>query len=165
MKHILCLAAITLPVIQALCQQTKDETREEPSVEVVMEEPVVFEVVTQDSEKEIYTVVEESSSPKIGINELKPFFAKNIRYPKKAKKKKIEGTVFVQFIVGKDGTLNDFQIVKTLDKECDAEAINVIKKTGNWNPGKQRGKPVNQRMVLPVRFKLDAADPDKKKKK
>ncbi len=66
----------------------------------------------------------------------------------------IEGKVFVEFVVDKDGSLTQFIVVKGIGAGCDEEAVRIIQNSPPWSPGKQRGKPVKQRMVLPIFFTL-----------
>ena len=66
----------------------------------------------------------------------------------------IEGKVFVQFVVDKDGNLTNVQAIKGIGAGCDEEAVRVIAKAKRWSPGKQRGRPVKVRMILPITFKL-----------
>ena len=66
----------------------------------------------------------------------------------------IEGKVYVQFVVDKDGTLTDVKALKGIGAGCDEEAVRVIQEAPKWKPGKQRGRPVKVRMVLPIIFKL-----------
>jgi periplasmic protein TonB len=66
----------------------------------------------------------------------------------------IEGRVFVQFIVEKDGTMTDVQAIKGIGGGCDEEAIRVVATSPKWKPAKQRGKAVRQRMILPITFIL-----------
>jgi protein TonB len=66
----------------------------------------------------------------------------------------IEGKVYVQFVVDKDGTLTDIKALKGIGAGCDEEAVRVIGGSPKWKPGKQRGRPVKVRMVLPIIFKL-----------
>ena len=68
----------------------------------------------------------------------------------------IEGKVFVQFVVEKDGSLSDVHVIKGIGAGCDEEAIRVVQNAPKWKPAKQRGRPVRQRLVLPLTFKLAA---------
>jgi protein TonB len=65
-----------------------------------------------------------------------------------------EGKVFVQFVINKDGSISDVVAIKGIGAGCDEEAVRIIQSSPQWTPGKQRGKPVKQRMVLPITFKL-----------
>jgi TonB family protein len=103
---------------------------------------------------DVYTIVEEIASP---ANEFKVFYEElsmQIKYPEQARKMGVEGKVFIEFVVNADGSLSDFVVLKGIGAGCDAEAIRVISQSKNWNPGKQRGQAVKQRMVLPVIFAL-----------
>jgi TonB family protein len=79
---------------------------------------------------------------------------KKIKYPSFAKRMGVEGKVFVQFIIEKDGTVSNVQTIKGIGAGCDAEAERVVASTTGWTPGKLRGKAVRQKMVLPINFKL-----------
>ncbi len=106
-------------------------------------------------EGDVFTIVEESASPIGGMEILGMFLEQNLVYPEASRKMKKEGTVLVQFVVNTDGSLSDFIVTKGLDQPMDDEAIRVAKRLPNWTPGKQHGKAVRQRFVLPIRFKLD----------
>ena len=67
---------------------------------------------------------------------------------------RIEGKVFVQFVVDRDGSITDVVVVRGIGGGCDEEAIRVVKNSPSWKAGKQRGKNVRVRMVLPITFKL-----------
>jgi len=66
----------------------------------------------------------------------------------------IEGKVFVQFVVDKKGNITEVMAVKGIGAGCDEEAIRVIRTSPKWKAGKQRGKAVKVRMILPITFKL-----------
>jgi protein TonB len=77
-----------------------------------------------------------------------------MKYPAQARRMGIEGKVFVEFVVDKDGTLTEVKTVKGIGAGCDEEAVRVIQSAPKWKPGKQRGRPVKVRMILPIIFKL-----------
>ncbi|MEA4904650.1 MAG: energy transducer TonB, partial [Petrimonas sp.] len=83
------------------------------------------------------------------------FIAENIRYPKEAHEKGIQGRVITNFIVRKDGSIDSVQIVRGVDPLLDAEAIRVLESMPTWKPGKQRGQPISVRYTLPVIFRLN----------
>ena len=82
------------------------------------------------------------------------FLQVNIRYPKEAQAKGIQGRVIVQFVVNSDGSICDEKLIKSVDPQLDTEAIRVIRSMPNWKPGIQKGKPVRVRFTLPVTFRL-----------
>lgn len=104
---------------------------------------------------EIFQVVEEMPMFPGGMDELMKFMQTNIRYPKEAQARSIQGRVIVQFVVNKDGSICDEHVVKAVDSQLDAEAIRIIRSMPNWTPGKQRGEPVRVRFTLPVAFRLN----------
>jgi TonB family protein len=107
------------------------------------------------SDGEVFTIVENAPEPQGGMEAYYQFIAQNLTYPEDARKQGIEGPVYVQFIVAKDGSIQDVQAVKGIGGGCDEEAVRVVKSSPNFRPGKQRGKAVAVRMVLPIHFKLD----------
>lgn len=121
--------------------------------EEVIEE-IVFEEVEEEVADEIFTVVEEMAEFKGGAGAFAKYLQSNVVYPHQARRMGVEGKVFVQFIVGKDGSLSDIKVLKGLGAGCDEEAIRVMKKSPPWNAAKQRGRPVRLRMVIPLNFTL-----------
>ncbi len=106
-------------------------------------------------ENEIFTVVEKSAEFRGGSQALDEFIKDRLSYPEDAKKAGVNGTVFVEFIVGKDGTVKDVKVVRGVHPSLDKEAMRVLKLTdGMWKPAEQRGKAVESRFVVPVRFKI-----------
>ena len=108
---------------------------------------------SRKKEREIYDVTE--IKPQFIGGDLSEFLKKNIVYPKLAKENGIQGKVFVQFIVWKDGTIRDVKVIKGVHETLDNEAIRIVQMMPKWKPGKQRGKAVNARFTLPIPFKYD----------
>ena len=108
-----------------------------------------------DSEgEEVFDIVEDQPTPIGGMPQFYEYIAQNMKYPSKAKAMGIEGRVFIQFIVNKSGKLTQVKAVKGIGAGCDEEAVRVIENAVPWTPGKQRGREVNVRMILPITFKL-----------
>ncbi len=82
------------------------------------------------------------------------YLSKNIRYPQIAIDTYTQGRVICQFVIGKDGAVEDVEIVRSIDPSLDKEAMRVIKSMPKWKPGMQNGKPVKVRLTLPVNFRL-----------
>lgn len=97
-----------------------------------------------------------------GEVEMMNFIAQNIKYPKQARAKGIEGTVVVNFIIEKDGSIEDVSIFRSAHVLLDAEALRVIYEMPKWRPGIQDGVAVRVSYNLPIRFVLGKV---KKKKK
>jgi TonB family protein len=112
--------------------------------------------ITMKGEKEYFVVVEEMPEFPGGVQALKTYVAATVKYPANALKNGIQGKVFVNFIVGKDGSVSNAKIAQGVDSSLDAEAIRVVESMPKWNPGKQRGELVEVRYTIPVEFKLPA---------
>jgi protein TonB len=109
---------------------------------------------SKDSTDRIFDVVDEEPEFIGGDISLQKFIKENVKYPKKAVKKKEQGRVYVKFIVEKDGSISNVQIARGATKLLDAEAVRVIKLMPKWKPGTQKGKPVRTRVMVPIVFKL-----------
>ena len=88
-----------------------------------------------------------------GDKALSDFIKRNMRYPKSAKKKGIEGRVVVTFYVETDGRLTNFSIAKSVNSQLDKEALRIIKKMPKWEPGQFGGKIVRMKYSLPIEFR------------
>lgn len=132
--------------------------KKEPEIIMVVEIP-------EDTNKNvIFTVVEEMPSFPGGSGAMYTYLGKNIKYPKEAQEKGISGTVYVTFVVEKDGSINFVELLRGTNKLLDDEAIRVVKAMPKWEPGKQKGKPVRVKYNLPVKFLLDEKSGDKEEK-
>ena len=80
------------------------------------------------------------------------FVTKNTKYPPIAKDAGIQGTVFVYFIVDRNGDIKDAKVLRPVDSRLDKEALRVVKNLPKFEPGEQRGKPVNVQYTIPVKF-------------
>lgn len=128
------------------------EVTEDTKIQAV--EVIEVSKVELEETEHIFTIVEVSAMPKDGLAAFYKFVSEQIKYPAQARRMRVEGKVYVEFIVGKDGKISEVVAVKGIGAGCDEEAVRIIQSSPSWNPGKQRGKPVRQRMVLPIIFKL-----------
>ncbi len=126
----------------------------EVTEETKVEEVVVAPVEEKENVDEIFSVVEESANPKGGYPAFYKFVGEKIKYPSQARRMGIEGKVFVEFVVNRDGSIVDVKAIKGIGAGCDEEAVRIVQSAPAWTPGKQRGKPVRQKMVIPITFKL-----------
>lgn len=108
---------------------------------------------TEDAE--IFMIVEQMPEFPGGQEKLHAFLASTIKYPESAKESGIQGTVYVSFIVRKDGRISDAKILRGIGADCDEEALRVVNKMPRWKPAKQRGKNVDVQFNLPIGFKLE----------
>jgi protein TonB len=109
--------------------------------------------IDQQDEK-VYEKVDQMPEFQGGQEELISFLVKSIQYPEEAKKKGTQGKVFVNFVVGKDGSITNAKILKAVDPLLDAEALRVINTMPKWIPGKDKGKEVAVQFTLPISFAL-----------
>jgi len=122
--------------------------------EVVIAAPV--EAPQEEEEEEVVFVVVESM-PEFpgGQQALFKYLSENVKYPVIAQENGIQGRVICQFVVNKDGSIVDVEVVRSGgDPSLDKEAVRVIKSMPKWKPGKQRGKAVRVKYTVPVNFKL-----------
>jgi Ca-activated chloride channel homolog len=110
--------------------------------------------VEEVKEKEAFVVVETMPEFPGGPKALENYLKINLKYPEAAKNAGIKGTVFVTFVVERDGTLSDIRVLRGIGSGCDEEVIRLVKNMPKWKPGKQRGKAVKVRMNLPVEFTI-----------
>ena len=116
--------------------------------------PVVEEEEEEEAAQQIFTVVEKQPEFPGGMAELMKFLAKSIKYPVIAQENGIQGRVVCSFVVNRDGSIVDIQVMRGVDPSLDKEAVRVIGTMPKWKPGEQRGKPVRVRFILPVQFRL-----------
>ncbi|MEZ5195845.1 MAG: energy transducer TonB [Bacteroidales bacterium] len=109
----------------------------------------------QKQESDVYTEVEKMPEYPGGDDARIKFLVENIKYPAEARKNGVRGTVFVAFIVEKDGEISNVKALKGIGGGCDEEAVRVISMMPNWKPGMQKGKPVRVQFNMPIKFNLD----------
>lgn len=110
---------------------------------------------TQQSATKAYDVVEVMPKFKGGESAMMEFLMMNMKYPQAAVKAKQQGRAIVGFVVRKDGTVSDVHITKSAGYAVlDEEAMRVVKSMPAWEPGKQKGKPVNVKYNVPITFRL-----------
>ncbi len=145
---------IEVPDEEEIEQEIEVDLDVEITEETAIEEIIVSDEPEEEEADEIFTIVEEQPTPNGGMAAFYAFVRKNLKYPSQARRMGIEGKVFVQFVVDKDGKITDVQAIKGIGAGCDEEAIRVLKNHPKWKAGKQRGRPVRVRMVIPITFKL-----------
>ena len=134
--------------------ETIEVTTEETETEVVIAAPVEAPV-EEEEEEVVFVVVESMPEFPGGQQALFKYLSENVKYPVIAQENGIQGRVICQFVVNKDGSIVDVEVVRSGgDPSLDKEAIRVIKSMPKWKPGKQRGKAVRVKYTVPVNFKL-----------
>lgn len=110
--------------------------------------------VRKQATNEVFTIVEEMPTFPGGQNAMFQFMRENLIYPDSAKFNNITGTVYVNFIIETDGSLNDIKVIRGIHRLLDDEAIRVVKLMPKWTPGVQRGKSVAVSFNIPINFRL-----------
>ncbi len=118
-----------------------------------------------ESEGDIFVFVENPPEYPGGDKARLSFLSENIHYPKDAIDAGIQGNIYVQFIIEKDGSVSNVKILRGIIPSMDKEVIRVIKLMPKWKPGTQRGKVVRVQFNMPVRFILEDDNPKKMTKK
>ena len=114
------------------------------------------EVIAQEApvEEEVFDVVEQMPQFPGGDAALFEYLSSHIKYPTIAEENGVQGRVIVTFVVERDGSITDVQVVKSVDPSLDKEASRVVKGMPKWIPGKQNGAPVRVKYTVPVTFRL-----------
>ena len=104
----------------------------------------------------LYEVVEQMPEfPGGGMAAALEYIQKNMQYPESAKENGTQGRAMVQFVVDKEGNVTEPKVIRSVDKELDAEAIRLVKSMPKWKPGMQKGQAVAVKYTMPVLFKLE----------
>lgn len=113
--------------------------------------------IREEPEGPVFSVVEQNAEFPGGTGEMYNFLGANLTYPAEAAAKKVEGKVFLSFVVGESGEIRNPKILKGLGYGIDEEAIRVVMSMPRWSPGRQSGKAVAMTYNLPIQFTLDDA--------
>ncbi len=131
------IVGISLLLTLSSCEKDDDDIDDpEPVTEIVDE------------------TVDQMASYPGGIPALMDFLNENIKYPEQAEREGIEGRVVAGFIVERDGSVSNIEILKSVHPLLDAEVVRVMSLMPNWIPGKQHGMPIRTRYSMPVTFRL-----------
>ncbi len=119
------------------------------------QEKTELDSIPNKLEDQEFTIVEEPGYFPGGMGEFYKYIGRKLKYPKDARQNNIQGKVIVEFTVGTNGKVvpESIKIIKSLYESCDNVAIELVKNSPKWVPGKQHGQPVEQKMTLPITFK------------
>lgn len=134
-----------------------DEELDIEDTEIDENTEVEFEISMEEEESDdapVFFIVEEMPQFPGGDLELRKFIAQSVKYPVIAQENGIQGRVYVQFVVGTDGSVGQVKVARGVDPNLDKEAIRVVESMPKWKPGKQRGKPVKVSYTVPINFVL-----------
>lgn len=133
--------------------RTEDD-QSQRQVEAYIPPPPPKPVQKEEATDEIFVVVENQPEFPGGNAAMMKFLSDNIKYPVIAQENGLQGRVITNFVVERDGSITDVQVVRGVDPSLDREAIRVIQSMPRWKPGQQRGQAVRVRFTLPVVFRL-----------
>ena len=131
------IAGISLLLTLGSCEKDDDDISDPDPVTEIVDE-----------------TVDQMASYPGGIPALMDFLNENIKYPEQAEREGIEGRVVAGFIVERDGSVSNIEILKSVHPLLDAEVVRVMSLMPNWIPGKQHGIPIRVRYSMPVTFRL-----------
>jgi protein TonB len=157
-----------IETVQFTALEAVDEPVEEPPPTQEILEETVASTVTQEGEKGeeapppppveeevmMFAAVEEKPTFPGGEAEFYKYLGKNVKYPQMEAEQGIEGRVFIEFVVDKDGSITEVKTARGVSPGLDKEAARVMKASPKWSPGKQNGRPVKVRYVIPINFDL-----------
>lgn len=169
LKLLILLPFMTAAILIQSCSFDKKEVQTDPRPEDIMSykvdsagkvtgsmvNPKEAFADAEPIEGDIFTVVEEMPVFQGGTEAMMKFISNNIQYPEKARKEGIQGRVFVNFLIEKDGSVSSAKVLRGIGGGCDEEALRVVEMMPDWTPGKQRGQAVRVSFNLPVKFLLD----------
>jgi protein TonB len=133
--------------------EMNQETRIE---DIAFDDNLDTDAPEEEKADEIFMIVEQAAEPVGGVKAFYAYVGDQLRdhYPAAAARMNIEGVVYIQFVIEKDGSITQVQAVKGIGGGCDELAVKVVKNSPKWIPGKQRGRAVRSRKVIPIRFLL-----------
>ena len=151
------------PKIQPVVVSVPDDQEVEVDVEFILDVQIDDEIIAEyvdhalppeESIDDVLIFAETQPSFPGGLEAFYRYVGQSVHYPRQAVQRGVSGKVFIEFVVDKDGSLSDIRVAKGIGAGCDEEALRVIKNAPRWNPGKQRGRAVRVRMMVPITFSL-----------
>ncbi|MEQ3235959.1 MULTISPECIES: M56 family metallopeptidase [Bacteroides] len=148
-------------IVEAKAAKTTEEAVQMSTVLKDTAKPVEVKYIpTEVTDKlkgtPLYEVVEQMPEfPGGGMAAALEYIQKNMQYPESAKENGTQGRAMVQFVVDKEGNVTEPKVIRSVDKELDAEAIRLVKSMPKWKPGMQKGQAVAVKYTMPVLFKLE----------
>src|SRR5688572_14291373 len=116
---------------------------------------VASPVFAQKSTSEkIYEAVQKPAEPKGGMQAFQTYLSENLTYPTESLRQKIQGTVIVDFVVEKNGSISSIDVKKGLDEATNKESLRVVANSPKWEPAYHQGEKVRQRITVPLVFKI-----------
>ncbi len=137
-----------------LDEEFEFESTEANDATIIDAVPVIEEDAGDEAEQEVFVIVEDMPEFPGGDLALRKWIADHIKYPVIAAENGIQGKVYVQFVVDRDGSISNARVARGVDSSLDQEALRVVNNLPKWKPGMQRGKPVRVSFTVPINFQL-----------
>lgn len=154
----------TAPIAKAITfkipKPVDDDVPTDPNIDIPSDDTPDLPLAPIDTTDDLDTpdpiidFVQKAASFPGGEAELMKFLGKELQYPQIAVENRIQGRVYIQFVVNKDGTIQDITLAKSVDKSIDQEALRVVKKMPKWIPAQQNNATCRSRYILPILFRL-----------
>jgi protein TonB len=133
---------------------SSEDTQTAAQVQTYIAPAAAIQEEEEESAQPIFTVVEEMPQFPGGPVELQRYLVTSVRYPVIAQENGIQGRVTCSFVINRDGSVVDAEVLRGVDPSLDKEALRVVNAMPKWTPGKQRGKPVRVKYTVPITFRL-----------
>lgn len=145
--------------IDVMARIVNNQTTEAPKAAAVVTTPEIVQTVIEEAplppdDDKVYTVCDVMPEFPGGQDKLLQYLASSIKYPAESIEKKEEGRVTLTYIVEKDGSISNIEVVRSVSPSLDAEALRVVKSMPKWTPAKNKGKIVRVSYTVPVTFRL-----------
>ena len=155
---IILLSAILMPMVNAQSNKVLFYLKTDVKPDAESKAVAVPESTTNDGSSEddvVFVIVESMPEFPGGQQALFKYLSENVKYPVIAQENGIQGRVVCQFVVNKDGSIDDIEVVRSGgDPSLDKEAVRLIRSMPKWKPGRHKGKAVRVKYAVPVNFKL-----------
>ena len=138
----------------AIGASTFDQGTDDLNVVREHKDEIIVEEKHPEEENKVFEAVEQMPTFPGGDAELMKYLQKNLNYPTLAAENGIQGTVLLQFVVMKDGSIGEVKVIRSKDPALDKAAVRVVKGMPKFIPGRMNGQAVNVWFTLPIRFKL-----------
>lgn len=156
------LTVVALFVSFACSNEVKETSNKESEDENIVEikkntdEEItpIKDKIQKYGDNKVFVVVENMPEFPGGTKALMKYIGENVKYPAEAKKKEIEGRVFIGFVIDKEGNVTKTKVLREVNPLLDAEALRVINSMPKWKPGTQKGKKVCVSYTIPINFAL-----------
>lgn len=145
--------------IDVMARIVNNQTTEKPKAAAVVTTPEIVPTVIEEAplppdDDKVYTVCDVMPEFPGGQDKLLQYLASSIKYPAEAIEKKEEGRVTLSYIVEKDGSISNVEVIRSVSPSLDAEAIRIVKAMPKWTPAKSKGEIVRVKYTVPVTFRM-----------